>query len=92
VQHRRALFDNQLTRMYMRKVYLEYRYTYDKSTTFRIDVNPDVPHGYLMRHQQGGGGGKDFCWANHVFRVHADVENGYYQCECRQWEHTYMTI
>jgi hypothetical protein len=58
VQHRRALFDNQLTRMYMRKVYLEYRYTYDKSTTFRIDVNPDVPHGYLMRHQHGGEGAK----------------------------------
>jgi hypothetical protein len=89
VQHCRALFDDQLTWMYTRKVYLEYRDMYDKSTTVWIDVNPEVPHGYLVRHQKGG---DDFCWANHAFRVHADVENGEYRCECRQWEHTGMAI
>jgi hypothetical protein len=44
-------------------------------------------------HQKGrGGGGEDFCWANHAFRVHADVESGDYRYECRQWEHTCMDI
>jgi hypothetical protein len=60
VQHCHTLFDDQLTRMYIRKVYLEYRDTYDKSTTFWIDVNPEVPHGYLVRHQKGRGAGCRF--------------------------------
>jgi hypothetical protein len=40
--------------MYTRKVYLEYQDMYDKSTTFRIDVNPEVPYGFLVRHRGGG--------------------------------------
>jgi hypothetical protein len=71
--------------MYTRKVYLEYRETFTKSTTFRMEPNPAVRNGYLVKHQRGG---DEFCWANHAFRVHADVENGEYRCECRQWEHT----
>jgi hypothetical protein len=71
-------------------MYLEYRDTYEKSTSFRIDVNPEVLHGYLMRHQKGGG--EDLCWANHAFRMNAGVESGDYQCECQQWEHIGVAI
>jgi hypothetical protein len=67
----------------MRKVYLEYRHVFDKSTTFRMDPNPGVPIGFFVKHQRGG-----FCWSNHAFCVHADVVQGEYRCECRQWEHT----
>jgi hypothetical protein len=69
----------------MRKVYHKYRKTFDKSTAFRMDPNPGVHHAYLVKHQKGGG---EFCWSDHAFRVHANVENGDYRCECRQWEHT----
>jgi hypothetical protein len=42
VQHCRASFDDQLAHTYTRKVYLEYRDTYDKSTAFRMVSNPEV--------------------------------------------------
>jgi hypothetical protein len=64
IQHCFASFDDQLARIYTRRVYLEYSSTYDKSTAFCIEPNPDVPHGFLVRHQKGGG---DFCWADHAF-------------------------
>jgi hypothetical protein len=38
-----------------------------------------------VKHQRGGG---NFCWTEHAFRIHVDVENGEFRCECRQWEHT----
>jgi hypothetical protein len=50
-----------------------------------MDENLGVRNGYLVRHQRGGG---SFCWSNHAFRIHADIENGEFRCECRQWEHT----
>jgi hypothetical protein len=40
IQHCRAPFDDQLTRIYTRKVYLEYRQSFNKSTAFRMDENP----------------------------------------------------
>jgi hypothetical protein len=57
--------------MYTRKVYLEYRETFTKSTTFRMEPNPAVRNGYLVKHQRGG---DEFCWANHAFRVHAELK------------------
>jgi hypothetical protein len=62
-----------------------YKQTFNKSTTFQMDENPDVHNGYLVVHQWGGG---RFCWLDHAFRIHADVENSEFRCECRQWEHT----
>jgi hypothetical protein len=53
--------------------------TFDKSTTFRMDPNPGVHHGYLVKYQKGGG---EFCWSDQAFRAHVDVENGEYRCEC----------
>jgi hypothetical protein len=50
-----------------------------------MDEKSGVRYGYLVKHQQGGG---NFCWAGHAFRIHADVENGEFRCECRQWKHT----
>jgi hypothetical protein len=69
VQHCQAPFDDQLVHLYTRQVYLEFRHVFDKSTTFRMDPNPGVPNGFLVKHQQGGGG---FFWSNHAFCVHAD--------------------
>jgi hypothetical protein len=81
VQHCHAPFDDQVVRLYTRKVYLEYRHVFDKSTSFRMDPNSGVPNGFLVKHQRGGGG---FYWSNHAFRIHADVVQGEYRCECQQ--------
>jgi hypothetical protein len=56
VQHCHALFDDQPVRLYTRKVYLEYRKVFDKSTAFRMDPNPGMPNGFLVKHQRGGVG------------------------------------
>jgi hypothetical protein len=81
-------FDDQLLWLYTRKVYLEYRQVFDKSTTFQMDPNPGVADGYLVKHHQGSGG---FGWSDHAFRVQANIKNGEYGCEWRQWEHTGMS-
>jgi hypothetical protein len=69
----------------MMKFDLEYRHVFDKSTPFRMEPNPGVPNGFLVKHQRGAGG---FCASNHAFRILADVVQGEYGCECHQWEHT----
>jgi hypothetical protein len=58
VQHCNASFDDQLLRLYTRKVYQEYRQVFDKSAAFRMDSNPSMPNGFLVKHQRGVGG---FC-------------------------------
>jgi hypothetical protein len=55
VQHCRALFDDQLVRLYMRKVYLEYSETFDKITALRIVADPAIPNGFFVKHQREGG-------------------------------------
>jgi hypothetical protein len=77
IQHCHASFNDQLIRLYTRMVYLEYRQVFDKSIAFRMDPNPGVPNGFLVKHQRGGG---EFCWSNHAFCVHVDVVQGEYQC------------
>jgi hypothetical protein len=55
VQHCHAPFDDQFVCLYMGKVYFKYRQVFDKSTAFRMDPNPSVPHGYVVKHQWGEG-------------------------------------
>jgi hypothetical protein len=76
-------FDEQLCRVYTRAVYQEYKKEYNNSTVFviRLDPNPEVRNGWLVKHEQGGG---IFCWAQHEFKVVADKEKGEYRCECKQ--------
>ena len=87
----KAKFDEQLSRLYTRAVYQEYKKQYNNSTTFVTEPNPDprVKNGWLMKHENGEG---SFCWAQHEFKVVADKEAGEYSCECKQWEHTGMML
>ncbi|XP_066392231.1 protein FAR1-RELATED SEQUENCE 1-like [Miscanthus floridulus] len=83
----KSRFDEQLSRVYTRAMYQEYKREYANSTAFLIEPNPDpeVMNGYLVRHEKGAG---SFCWAQYAFKVVADKEAGVYECECKQWEHT----
>ncbi|CAL5049424.1 unnamed protein product [Urochloa decumbens] len=85
VRASKAKFDEQLSRVYTRAVYKEYKEQYNKSTAFIIEPNPEVENGYLVKHETGEG---SFCWAQHHFKVVADIAAGEYSCECKQWEHT----
>jgi hypothetical protein len=47
-------FDEQLSRMYTRVVYNEYKREYANTTTFVIEPDPDVECGYLVKHEKQG--------------------------------------
>jgi hypothetical protein len=81
----KSRFDEQLSRVYTRAVYNEYKREYINNTAFVIEPDPGVECGYLVKHEKGDG---TFCWAQHAFKVVADKAAGVYKCECMQWEHT----
>jgi len=87
----KAKFDEQLSRVYTRVVYQEYKKQYNNSTMFVIEPDPDprVKNGWLVKHENGEG---SFCWAQHAFMVVADKDAGEYSYECKQWEHTCMVV
>jgi hypothetical protein len=70
----KSLFDEQLSRMYTRVVYNEYKREYANNTTFVIEPDPDVQCGYLVKHEKGT---EVFCWAQHVFKVLANKKREY---------------
>jgi hypothetical protein len=70
----KSRFDEQLSRMYTRVVYNEYKREYVNSTAFVIEPDPDVECGYLVKHEKGTG---MFCWAQHAFKVLADKKRVY---------------
>jgi hypothetical protein len=49
----KSRFDEQLSRMYTRAVYNEYKREDANSTTFVIEPNPNVECGYLVKHEKG---------------------------------------
>ena len=75
VQACKAKFDEQLSRVYTRAVYQEYKKQYNNSTAFVIEPDPDlrVKNGWLVKHENGEG---TFRWAQHAFRVVADKDAG----------------
>jgi adenine specific DNA methylase Mod len=56
----KSRFDEQLSRVYTRAVYNEYKRKYINSTAFVIEPDPEVECGYLVKHEKGDG---TFCWA-----------------------------
>ena len=87
----KAKFDEQLSRVYTRVVYQEYKKQYNNSTTFVIELDPDpkVKNGWLVKHENGEG---SFYWAQYAFRGVADKDAGEYSCEYKQWEHTGLVV
>jgi hypothetical protein len=81
----KSRFDEQLSRVYTRAVYNEYKREYINITTFVIEPDLGVECSYLVKHEKGDG---TFCWAQHTFKVVADKAASVYKCECMQWEHT----
>ena len=78
----KAKFDEQLSRVYTRAVYQEYKKQYNNSTAFVIepDLDPMVKNGWFVKHENDEG---SFCWAQHAFRVVADTNDGEYSCGCK---------
>ena len=78
-------FEIQLSQIYTRAVFADFRQTHYRSTAFRSEQSADNPTKYLVRHYNQS---DDFDWARHEFQVIADVTNGIYECECKLWTHT----
>ena len=78
-------FEVQLSRIYTRAVFADFKQTHYRSTTFRSEQSHDNPTKYLVRHYNQS---DDFDWARHEFQVIPDVTNGIYECECKLWTHT----
>ena len=79
-------FEKQLSKVYTKAVYKDFRKKLKKSTLFAIKEDPEllVPH-YLVRFKKPC---KVFSWSQHEFKVEADPTGGKYKCECMNWEHT----
>ena len=78
-------FKVQLSKVYTRAVFADYKETLYRSTAFRKEQSTDNPTKYLVHHYNCS---DDFDWARHEFQVVADVTNGIYECECKLWTHT----
>ncbi len=81
----------QLSRVYSRAVFNEFREEHLASTRFRIRSHPEKPNYYLVEHREEP---KDFPWLQHEYLVKAiayyDVERreqSEFSCECMRWEH-----
>ena len=78
-------FEIQLSRIYTRAVFADFKQTHYRSTAFRSEQSTDNPTKYLVRHYNQS---DDFDWARHEFQVVVDVTNGIYECECKMSTHT----
>lgn len=78
-------FEVQLSKIYTRAVFAEFKEAHYRSTAFRAEQCPDNPTKYFVHHYNRS---DLFDWARHEFQVVADVKNGVYECECKLWTHT----
>ncbi|CAO2144062.1 unnamed protein product [Urochloa humidicola] len=85
-------YDNQLTRMYTRAVYHEFKQRFLSSTAFFVRPEPNKANYFLVLHTRAP---TDFPWLQHDFSVKAIVrrdipEESVFECECMRMEHTGM--
>ena len=78
-------FKVQLSKVYTRAVFADFKEKLYRSTAFRAERCPENPTKYLVHHYNRSDA---FDWARHNFQVVADEEKGVYECECKLWTHT----
>lgn len=78
-------FEKQLSKVYTKAVFSEFRKQLKKSTLFRVTESMKGHPHYLVQYKNTQ---KVFAWAQHLFEVEADPAEGKYECECMLWEHT----
>ena len=81
-------FEVQLSKVYTRAVFADFKETLYRSTAFRAERCPENPTKYLVHHYNRSDA---FDWARHNFQVVADEEKSVYECECKLWTHTSAT-
>ncbi|XP_073363225.1 protein FAR1-RELATED SEQUENCE 1-like [Aegilops tauschii subsp. strangulata] len=73
-------FEVQLSKVYTRAVFADFKETLYRSTPFRAERCPENPTKYLVHHYNRSNA---FDWARHNFQVVADEQKGVYECECK---------
>ncbi|XP_020181282.1 protein FAR1-RELATED SEQUENCE 5-like [Aegilops tauschii subsp. strangulata] len=81
-------FEVQLSKVYTRAVFADFKETLYRNTAFRAEWCPENQTKYLVHHYNRSDA---FDWAWHKFQVVADEEKGVYECECKLWTHTGAT-
>ncbi|GJN40204.1 hypothetical protein PR202_gb29385 [Eleusine coracana subsp. coracana] len=82
-------FEQQLSKIYSRNVFKEFKKTQKRSTKFTIHPNPEKTGYYFIKHRPVD---TTFPWIQHEFSVKAVIdveesENSVFNCECMNWEH-----
>ena len=82
--------ETQLSRVYSREVYKEFRERYKSSTAFYVEKHPDKAKYFLVSHAREP---TDFPWLQHEYWVKAVVnkempEESVFACECMRLVHT----
>nr|XP_040253461.1 protein FAR1-RELATED SEQUENCE 1-like [Aegilops tauschii subsp. strangulata] len=78
-------FEVQLSKVYTRTVFADFKETLYRTTAFRAERCPENPTKYLVHHYNRS---YAFDGARHNFQVVADEQKGVYECECKLWTHT----
>ncbi|XP_020156912.1 protein FAR1-RELATED SEQUENCE 1-like [Aegilops tauschii subsp. strangulata] len=73
-------FEVQLSKVYTRAVFADFKETLYRSTAFRAERCPENPTKCLVHHYNRSDA---FDWARHNFQVVADEQKGVYECECK---------
>jgi hypothetical protein len=83
-------FEIRLARVYTRAVFGRFEESMKAATAFRIVEDPDRGrHCWLVRHISTCG---KIVWGQHQFQVTVNEATGLLTCECKQWEHTRMSL
>lgn len=79
-------FEIRAGRAYTRAVFQRFEATMKRATAYHIQRDTEGDENdWLVQHTHRT---EKIVWGQHQFKVKADQNNGYYSCECKQWEHT----
>jgi hypothetical protein len=71
-------------------VFARFEETLKKATAFKIVQDHDKgPKNWLVQHTSRS---DKIVWGQHQFQVMVDEDNGVFECECKQLEHTGMIV
>ncbi|EEE51958.1 hypothetical protein OsJ_33607 [Oryza sativa Japonica Group] len=85
----RYAFEEQLSKLYTRAVFTLFKETLFDSTAFLVNEVSNAMGAYVVTH---GKTIRKNPWSQHAFQVTADVESGLYECECKTWIHTELSL
>jgi hypothetical protein len=80
------MFEIKVARAYTRAVMNRFEEAMKYATTYKISQDPEGgPNDWVVQHTNRS---CRIVWGQHQFKIVANVDDGKYSCECKNWEHT----